>query len=107
MNLKYAVSLLLLIPYILIGEYDELLTMVKKQKLRQFGPVSRFSNLAKMILQGTVRMEKEEEVDRRRDGRTILKSGQGWTWPAQLGQLKRGQDGKGLLQNHLWCNRLD
>ena len=23
--------------------------------------------------------------------------------PAQLGQLKRGQDGKGLLQIHLWC----
>ena len=26
-----------------------------------------------------------------------------WTWPAQLGQLKTGQDGKGLLQIHLWC----
>ena len=23
--------------------------------------------------------------------------------PAQLGQLKTGQDGKGLLQIHLWC----
>ena len=26
-----------------------------------------------------------------------------WTLPAQLGQLKTGQDGKGLLQIHLWC----
>ena len=31
------------------------------------------------------------------------KSGQEWTLPAQLGQLKTGQDGKGLLQIHLWC----
>ena len=26
-----------------------------------------------------------------------------WTLPAQLGQLKTDQDGKGLLQIHLWC----
>ena len=31
------------------------------------------------------------------------KPGQEWTLPAQLGQLKTGQDGKGLLQIHLWC----
>ena len=47
--------------------------------------------------------KKEEEVDRRRGGRTILKSGQGWTLPVQLVQLKTGQDGKGLLQSRLWC----
>ena len=33
----------------------------------------------------------------------MSKSGQIWTLPAQLGQLKTGQDGKGLLQIHLWC----
>ena len=33
----------------------------------------------------------------------ISKSGQEWTLQAQLGQLKTGQDGKGLLQIHLWC----
>ena len=42
-------------------------------------------------------MEKEEEIDRRRGGKTISKSGQGWTVPAQLGQLKTGKDGNGLL----------
>ena len=46
---------------------------------------------------------KKKEVDRGRGGKTILKSGQGWTLPAQLGQLKTGQGGKGLLQIHLWC----
>ena len=47
--------------------------------------------------------EKEKEMDRRRGGKTISKSGQEWTLPAQLGQLKTGQDGNGLLRIHLWC----
>ena len=38
-----------------IGEYDELLTLVKKRKLRWFGHVSRSSGLAKTILQGNVK----------------------------------------------------
>ena len=42
----------------------------------------------------------EKEVDRRRGGKKISKSGQGWTLPAQLGQLKTGKDGKGM-QSHL------
>ena len=52
-----------------IGEYDELLTVVKKRKVRWFGHVSRSSGLAKTILQGTVKGKKkkrqtEEEVGR-------------------------------------------
>ena len=47
-------------------------------------------------------MEREEKVDRRRGGKTILKSGQGLTWPAQLGQLKTGLVGKELMGSHLW-----
>ena len=73
-----------------IGEYDELLTLVKKRKLRWFGHVSRSSGLAKTILQGTV---KEKRIRGRQE----------WTLPAQLRQLKTGHDGKGLLQIHLWC----
>ena len=46
---------------------------------------------------------KKKEADRRRGGKTISKSGQEWTLPAQPGQLKAGQDGKGLLRIHLWC----
>ena len=38
-----------------IGEYDELLTLVKKWKLKWFGHVSRSSGLAKTTLQGTVK----------------------------------------------------
>ena len=38
-----------------IGEYDELLTLVQKRKLRWLCHVSRSSGLAKTILQGTVK----------------------------------------------------
>ena len=53
-----------------IGEYDELLTLVKKRKLRWFGHVSRSSGLAKTIyLTGHSERKKkkrqtEEEVGR-------------------------------------------
>ena len=52
-----------------IGEYDELLTFDKNQKLRGSGHVSRSSDLAKTILQDTVkgqrkRKQTEEEVGR-------------------------------------------
>ena len=70
--------------------------MVKKRKLRWFGHVSRSSGLTKT-------KEKEKEADRRRGGKTISKSGQERTLSAQLGQLKTGQNGKGLLRIHLWC----
>ena len=41
-------------------------------------------------------MEKEEEVERRRNGKTILKTGYGWTLSAPQGQLKTEQSGKGV-----------
>ena len=71
-----------------IGEYDELLTLVKKRKLRWFGHVSRSSGLAKTILQAQWK-ETEKEADRRRGGKTISKSGKEWILPAQLGPLKQ------------------
>ena len=51
-----------------IGEYDELLNLVKKRKLRWFGHFSRSSGLAKTILNPSERKKKkrqtEEEVER-------------------------------------------
>ena len=65
-----------------IGKYDELLTLVKKRKLRWFGHVSRSSGLAKTILQGIVQ-GKRKKVSRRRGGKIILRSGQRSTLLAQ------------------------
>ena len=77
--------------------------MVKKLNLRRFCHVSRSSGLAKTILRSTVK-GKRRRVARRRDGKTILKSGQEWTLVADLGQLKTVQGGKGLLQSSPWCS---
>ena len=75
-----------------IGKYDELLTMVKKRKLRWFGHVYRSSGLAKTIMQGTVQgkrgkgRQKKRWVDNIKGG-TGMDFEQGWT----------GLGGKGLL----------
>ena len=76
-----------------IGKSDELLTLVKKWKLRCFSHASRSSGLAKTTLQGTVK-GKRRGSSRRRGGKTILNSGQEWTLPAQM---KTGQGGKGSI----------
>ena len=52
-----------------IGEYDELLTLVKKRKLRWFGHVSRSSGLAKTILQGTVKGKRKKRQTEEAVGR--------------------------------------
>ena len=44
-----------------IVEYDELVTMVKKQKLSWFGNVSRFSGLGKTMLLGTVNEKRSRQ----------------------------------------------
>ena len=52
-----------------IGEYDELLTLVKKQKLRWFGHVSRSFRLAKTILQGTVKGKRKRDRQKKMTNR--------------------------------------
>ena len=52
-----------------IGEYDELLTLVKKRKLRWFGHISRSSGLAKTISERKKKKRQtEEEVGRHYQG---------------------------------------
>ena len=52
-----------------IGEYDKLLTLVKKRKLRWFGHVSRSSSLAKTVLQGTVKGKRKKRQPEEKVGR--------------------------------------
>ena len=52
------------------GMHDYLLTMVKKRKLRWYGHISRSSDMAKTILQGTVkeaRRRRGRQKQRRED----------------------------------------
>ena len=48
------------------GEYDELLTLIKKEKLRLFDHVLRSSGLAKTILQGTVKGKRKRGRQKKR-----------------------------------------
>ena len=57
-----------------IGPYEDLLTSVKRRKLKWYGHVTQSSGLAKTILQGTVQGGRQR--DRQRNaGRTTSKSG--------------------------------
>ena len=49
-----------------IGPHEDLLTFVKRRKLRWYGHVSRSSSLAKTILQGTVKGRRRQGRQRKR-----------------------------------------
>ena len=67
--------------HIAIGEYDELLTLVKTLELKCFDHVSRSSGLTKMV-QDTVKGKRNRGKQKKRWTEWIL--------PAKLGQLKTG-----------------
>ena len=58
-----------------IGPHEDLLTIVKRRKLQWYCHVSRSLGLAKTILQGTVKGEKDK-ADRGRGGKTTSGNGQ-------------------------------
>ena len=63
-----------------IGVHDDLLTMIKKRKLRWYGHISRSSGMAKTILQGTVKgaRRRGRQKERRRDWKITSKNGREW-----------------------------
>ena len=75
-----------------IGKYDgqETETKVVLSHLKVFW-------LSKDDSAGNSARKKKKNADRRGGGQTIISSGQGWALLAQLGQLKTGLGGKGLL----------
>ena len=85
-----------------IGEYDELLTLVKKRKLRWCGHVSRSSGLAKTILQGTEKGKGKRGRHKKR-WEDNIKEWTGMDFASSTRELKTGQGKKGLLRIHLWC----
>ena len=79
-------------------EYDELLILVKKRKLRWFGHVSRSPGLAKTILQSTVKGKRRGRQKKRWEDN--IKSGQEWTLPVQSTRAAENRTRwKGIVAN--------
>ena len=70
-----------------IGPHKDL-TVVKRRKLQWYGHVFRSSGLAKNILQGTVKEEKDK-ADRKRGGKATSGNEQAWSSPSLTGQWKK------------------
>ena len=79
-----------------IGEYDELLTLVKKRKLSWFGHVSRSSSLANTILQGTVKGKRGRQKMRWEDN---IKEWTGMDFASSTRAAKNRSRWKGIVAN--------
>ena len=73
------------------GVHDDLLTMVKKRKLRWYGHISRSSGMAKTILQGTVKGARRRGRQKKRWEDNIKEwTGKGvWRFPEGSGRQGR------------------
>ena len=76
-------------------DFDKLMTLVKKRKLRWFAHVSMSSGLAKTILQGTLK-DKRRGIQKRRWGDN-LKVEEACTLASSIRAAETVQGGKGLL----------
>ena len=80
-----------------LGEYDELLAMIKKWKLRGFGHVSRSSGSAKKILQGTVKGKRRTGRQKKR-WHDNIKERKGMDFDSTPRTAKTGPGGKRLMR---------
>ena len=82
-----------------IGEYNELLALVKKRKLRWFGHVSRSSDLAKTFLQGTVKGKRKRGRQKKR-WEDIIKEWTGMDFASSTRTAAENRSGwKGIVAN--------
>ncbi|WP_419589413.1 hypothetical protein, partial [Thiolapillus sp.] len=83
-------------------QHEDLLTIIKRRKLQWYGHVSRSSDLAKTILQGTVKGGRRQGGQRKRWEDNIRE----WTG-LEFGKSQKAvenrEKGENWLQNHLWC----
>ena len=79
-----------------IGEYDELLTLVKKRKLRQCGYVSRSSGLEKTICT-VIGKRRRGRRKKRWENNTCFKEWTRMDFASPTRAAKTGKGGKGLL----------
>ena len=85
-----------------IGPHEDLLTIVKRRKLQWYDHVSCSLDLAKTILQDTVKGGRIQGRQKKR-WEDNIGNGQAWSSESPRGQWKTGKNGENWLQNHLWC----
>ena len=83
-----------------IGVHNDLLTMVKKRKLRWYGYISRSSGMAKTILQGTVKGEARRRGRQKEMGIKHQGMDEYGVWRFPEGS---GRQGRVEKYCHLWC----
>ena len=80
-----------------IRENDDLLTLVRKRKLRWFSHESRSSGLAKTVLQGKVKGQKKRGRQKKR-WEDNIKEWTGMDFASSTRTGETGQDGKGFCE---------
>ena len=79
-----------------IGPYEDLLTTVKRPKLKWFGHVTRSSGLAKTILQGTVQRGRRRGRQRKR-WEDNIKEWTGLEWNIMLRKTENREEWRKLV----------
>ena len=79
------------------GPYEDLLTTVKRHKLKWYGHVTRSSGLAKTILQGNSSKEGDEEADRGKRWEDNIKEWTGLEWNIILRKAESREDWRELV----------
>ena len=82
-----------------IGEYDELLTLVKKWKLRLCGHVSRSSGLAKTILHGTVKGNRKKRGRQKKRREDNIRKWTGMDFASSTRAAENMTRWKGIVSN--------
>ena len=85
-----------------IRVHDDLLTIVKKRKLRWYGHILKSSGMVKTVLQGTVKGARRGGRQKQR-WEDNIKEWTGMGFGDSLRAADEWKDGKVLLQRHLWC----
>ena len=79
-----------------IGPYEDLLTTMKRRKLKWYWHVTRSSGLAKLSYMKQLKGE-DEETDRGNDGNTTSKSGLAFHGTSHYGKLRTERSGERWL----------
>ena len=85
-----------------IGPYEDLLTSIKKRKLRWYGHVARSGGLAKTIMQGTVQGGRKRGRQKKRWEDNIKE----WTGLSFIDSQRASQDRnkwQEIVNSQRWC----